>query len=255
MPRPCSVCGHPKRREIDESLRRGDKPNAIARAHAPLTDDAVRRHLAAKHHEATAAPGRTSAPVAPTGDKQKAPRLHLVGGSESPVTRSRKEPRNREPAPELIPAEAPVDRDGRVKHCMAVMAANMWENGETGKVLAAAWGMSPSTLADIAAEASRRLRSATDDKQIGSMVAVALSRGLEAAVSMVEAGDAKALSGLASLAKVYLDSRAKDASASHAASGRPVITIQYAEGVPPMPNADPLQPAAEPGAPSPPVRQ
>lgn len=88
---------------------------------------------------------------------------------------------------------------------MGLVAAGLWEDGDSIRELARAWRMAPGSVAHIASEARRRVRSAIDPRRIGDIVATTCHRGLGAAVAMAEAGDAKALSGLAAIARIYKD--------------------------------------------------
>jgi hypothetical protein len=82
---------------------------------------------------------------------------------------------------------------------MDLMIGGRWVTGKSGPMLATLWAMHPGTIDAIAAEASRRVRSATDPTVIRETVMAALHRTLAVAV---EAKDAR---GVAALAKVYLD--------------------------------------------------
>jgi hypothetical protein len=44
--RPCTVCGHPDRREIEAAAARGDTPSSISQRFAKVSDWSIRRHMA-----------------------------------------------------------------------------------------------------------------------------------------------------------------------------------------------------------------
>ena len=58
-----------------------------------------------------------------------------------------------------VPLPRPeTDVEGRTRHIMRLMANLQWVGGVTNYELAERWGVSPSTVKDYSAEASRRLR-------------------------------------------------------------------------------------------------
>jgi DNA-binding NarL/FixJ family response regulator len=261
MPRPCSVCGHSDRPEIDQALRGGRPAAAIARAHPPLTTDAVERHRTAKHHR----DGATRKPAKSKGKPADEPRLE----SRPSLDESRK-PRNEPPTGTALEA---ADRD---KAILDLRIA----------------GLSPKRIADrlgVSRETVRTVLHDAMEEALGERLALA-DRLLELELARLdvlqeslwdratnpacaevlvpadnEAG-VKPYDGQDKAAALVLkisERRAKilrwegpvvkdDTQAPTA--NRPVITIQYAEGIAPI-DADPLQPAAEPGAPSPPIGQ
>lgn len=49
MPRPCSICNHPRANEINRELASGESDEGIARGFAGISADAVRRHRINNH--------------------------------------------------------------------------------------------------------------------------------------------------------------------------------------------------------------
>jgi hypothetical protein len=237
MARPCTICGRPDRAAIDAALRAGTPPSEVALQHPDAGARCIARHAASHHHTrsqvaappaappprlsptappasfagsdpragptaetpavsvpVSAPPAEVPAPTAPANDAAPPPSERLPEGPPS-------EPRSVPPPEE----EIPPTREAKVGHIMGLVAGGLWEDGESIRELARAWRMSQGSVAHIASEARRRVRSAIDPKRIGEIVATTCHRGLGAAVAMAEAGDSKALSGLAAIARVYKD--------------------------------------------------
>jgi hypothetical protein len=71
MPSPCSICGHPRRQEIDAALASGTSLRAVAREFS-TTHTALSRHRA-HIGSAPAAPSAPGAPSRPEADQAPAP--------------------------------------------------------------------------------------------------------------------------------------------------------------------------------------
>lgn len=219
MARPCTICGHASRAAIDAALLAGTPPAKVAARYPDASARCVLRHAASRHHQL---PQETASQAAPAPRSPPAPPALVVGsaGLAEPETVSAgvpEVPAQSAPAPrpandaesppsDRLPEEQiPPTREAKVGSIMGMMAAGLWEDGVSLRDLARAWGMAEGSIAHIAGEARRRMKSAIDPRQIGQIVAATCHRGLAAAVAMVEAGDAKALNGLASIARVYKD--------------------------------------------------
>jgi hypothetical protein len=234
MSRPCTICGRPDRAAIDEALRRGDSTRAIARAHPGALKDSVSRHHGAGHHLATASapPAAAVAPAPPAPSSAKPPRARAAPraavqvappsssspapAAEAPTSTAPGSPGYMGPEHGAAAPAAPRDREGRVRHCMGLMASNQWETGVTGPELAAEWGLHPGTLDHYAAEASRRVKAVGESDYVRTRIAAALDEALghglemlrprvtvEDNVQVTERGDPRALGGLASLVKAF----------------------------------------------------
>jgi hypothetical protein len=97
---------------------------------------------------------------------------------------------------------------------MRLMTALRWTTGETGPLLAAAWGMAATSIAEIAGEASRRIRSAMDPATVKELVCDAMREGLAIALADRDAR------GLAAVAKVYADVSGASAPQKHELTGK-----------------------------------
>lgn len=246
MPRPCSVCGHPDRKEIDDALVRGRPAAPIARAHPPLTTDAVERHRAAKHHR-DGAKRKPAKAEAETADQPRDESRQLRDES--------RKPRNEPPTG---PALEAAERD---KAILDLRIA----------------GLSPKRIADrlhIGRETVRTVLHDAMEEALGERLALA-DRLLELELARLdvlqeslwdratnpacaevlvpadnEAG-VKPYDGQDKAAALVLkisERRAKilrweghvpkeEPTATQPAA-RPVITVQYAEGIAPLPDAD-----------------
>ena len=69
--------------------------------------------------------------------------------------------------------------DRRVMHCVQLMSTGKWERGGMAESLAAEWGVTPSTVDNVAAEAARHLRLAHAPDAFLSYVMAELHRVLE----------------------------------------------------------------------------
>lgn len=232
MSRPCTICGRPDRAAIDAALHRGDSTRAIARTFPGALKDSVSRHHGAGHHLATAPPFAPAAAAPPppaspakAARARAAPRAaaRAAPPSPSPPAPPAPLPTSTEPArdrhvdvPAATPSAAPRDREGRVRHCMGLMASNQWQTGITGGELAAEWGLHPGTLDHYAAEASRRVKAVGEAEYVRTRIAAALDESVghalqmlrpriteENGVQITEQGDPRALGGLASLVKAF----------------------------------------------------
>ena len=62
------------------------------------------------------------------------------------------------------PAATPEERQGRISHIVLLMVQNEWQRGASEKELAVEWGLEKGTVHQMAAEASRYLDLAKDDR-------------------------------------------------------------------------------------------
>jgi hypothetical protein len=92
----------------------------------------------------------------------------------------------------------PETVEGRVEVCMDLMARVVWR-AETGDELAAAWGLSVSTIRDYSSEASRRLKSLRDPDEVRQMLTHSFAEGLRIA------REDRDVRGLAAVGKAYGD--------------------------------------------------
>lgn len=215
----------------------------------------------------TPAPGvETPASVSPTAPLTPAP---TASAPPEPAT-----PPPAAPPPEQAPrrlGERPPgcpSKEARVKICIDLMVENRWETGVTGGELAAEWGLHPGTVEHDAAEASRYVRRLVDPEVIRTRLSVVLGQALDHGLRMVEPhadgeevvlGDVRALSGLASIAKVYAllagagekKKAADPAPENTGPAGRFVVDLSYPE----RPAQEPCPPTAPlaPGTSSPPA--
>lgn len=74
---------------------------------------------------------------------------------------------------------APEDREGRVRAVMDLMSAGRWVRGKTAAILAAGWDLEVNTVEAYAAEASRRVKSGTDQAWVKERVSTALNGALD----------------------------------------------------------------------------
>lgn len=76
------------------------------------------------------------------------------------------------------------NKDERIDFICEMMRTLDWKTGKTGKELAKVWGVSPSTVRDYAADASRRVRSEVTDpesvsRDVCSALRIAVSETLD----------------------------------------------------------------------------
>ena len=77
----------------------------------------------------------------------------------------------------------------RLDAICTLMRALEWRTGETGLELAAEWGVSKSTIAHLAAEASRRVKAeVTDPDRVTATICVALERMMRDAIGDARGG-------------------------------------------------------------------
>jgi hypothetical protein len=230
MARPCTICGRSDRAAIDAALLAGASAVDVALQHPDASARCIGRHAASQHHTRPqvaaprAAPPPRLSPAAPPasfgGSDPRAEGRAVTAAVSVPVSASPEgvpaaeedapaEPLESLEAPASEPPpgedEIPPTREAKVGHIMGLVAAGLWADGDSIRELARAWRMAPGSVAHVASEARRRVRSAIDPRRIGDIVATTCHRGLGAAVAMAEAGDAKALSGLAAIARIYKD--------------------------------------------------
>lgn len=119
---------------------------------------------------------------------------------------------------------APTNREGRVRAVIDLMSANRWVKGETGPLVAAAWGLSPATLEQVAAEAHRRIVATIDPDVVRSRLCTALDHGLTMAIVNEDP------KGLAQVAKTYADITGVMSPKKHELTGKDGIPL----GLPPI---------------------
>jgi hypothetical protein len=226
MARPCSICGHPDREAIDKALQAGASNREIARQHLgdPAAKDSIRRH---RRHLGEPTPrkprGRTEAAtssarsepekgpkrrtvvhrdIKPEKGPQKRPAPTAPAASEAAENAAPEAPAQPPEKPSQSGSDGALSREARVRQIMALMAARRWQ-GDEHEALAAEWGITPGTVEHYAGEASRRVRAVMEGEHtwVRTRVGVALDHGLDLAIQQAEAGDSRALSALAQLAR------------------------------------------------------
>ncbi len=247
----CAVCSRPDRAAIDDALAGGESPASIAaRLSLPVAGARkhVERHLSVEHRErrrSVVGTGRAPpSPPPPTTAKAPSKTQRVPAPAAAPST----------PKPSPLIAEGlPRTREERVLHCMALMASGRWVRGETAPELAAEWGVHLGTLEHISGEASRRVKSHTDGEMVQARLAVALDEGIGLSLKWARTGDSRALGALAQLVRSFKELAVPASFAGPREGQRPVLTIRYPDGVPPLTSADGdlPQPPAGPGPPAP----
>lgn len=78
---------------------------------------------------------------------------------------------------------APKTTEERIEHIAEMMRNLEWRRGKSLKALACEWGISPSTVGNYSAEASRRVRKEVQDpEEVGRTVCTALDKTIRLAV-------------------------------------------------------------------------